>query len=81
MGPNGIYPRILMKGLAKLHSITYHQSWLMREMPNDWRLGSVAQMYNKGQKEDLGNYRPVNISTKGNYEVVHLGYTHMSSAG
>ncbi|KAK4833011.1 LOW QUALITY PROTEIN: hypothetical protein QYF61_027113 [Mycteria americana] len=49
--------------LTNLLSILYQQSWLTREVPVDWRLANVTPMYKKGQKEDLGNYRPVSLTS------------------
>ncbi|KAK4806854.1 hypothetical protein QYF61_012575 [Mycteria americana] len=39
------------------------QSWLTGEVPVDWRLANVTPIYKKGQKEDLGNYRPVSLTS------------------
>ncbi|KAK4823544.1 hypothetical protein QYF61_003176 [Mycteria americana] len=66
MGPDGIHPRVwreLAKVLTKPHSILYHQSWLTREVPVDWRLADVTPIYKKDRKEDLGNYRPVSLTS------------------
>jgi len=66
MGPDGIHPRVLrelVEELAKLLSIIYQQSWLTGEVPDDWRIASVTPIYKKGQKEDLGNYRPVSLTS------------------
>ncbi|GAB0183127.1 hypothetical protein GRJ2_000778000 [Grus japonensis] len=63
MGPDGIHPRVLRElaeELAKPLSIIYQQSWLTGEVPDDWRLANVTPIYKKSQKEDPGNYRPVN---------------------
>ncbi|GAB0186181.1 mitochondrial enolase superfamily member 1 [Grus japonensis] len=38
------------------------KSWLTGEVPDDWRLANVMPIYKKGQKEDLGNYRPVSLT-------------------
>ncbi|KAK4824266.1 hypothetical protein QYF61_012532 [Mycteria americana] len=62
MGPDRIHPRALrelVEALIKPLSILYQHSWLTREVPVDWRLANVMPIYKKGQKEDLGNYRPV----------------------
>jgi len=43
---------------------TFHQqSWLPGEVPDDWRIASVTPIYRKGQKEGLGNYRPVSLTS------------------
>ncbi|KAK4818819.1 hypothetical protein QYF61_019856 [Mycteria americana] len=66
MGPDGIQPRVLRElaeELAKPLSITYQQSWLTEEAPDDWRLANVTPIYKKGRKEDPGNYRPVSLTS------------------
>ncbi|GAB0207205.1 mitochondrial enolase superfamily member 1 [Grus japonensis] len=49
--------------LTKPLSIIYQQSWLTEEVPVDWRLANVMPIYKKGQKKDLGNYRPVSLTS------------------
>ncbi|PKU32120.1 rna-directed dna polymerase from mobile element hypothetical protein [Limosa lapponica baueri] len=44
-------------------SIIYHQSWQTGEVPVDWNLANVTPIYKKGQKEDLGNYKPVSLTS------------------
>ncbi|KAK4825574.1 LOW QUALITY PROTEIN: hypothetical protein QYF61_000573 [Mycteria americana] len=66
MGPDEIHPRALKEladVLTKSLSIIYQQSWLTGEVPADWRLANVTPIYKKGQKEDLGNYRPVSLTS------------------
>ncbi|KAF1534907.1 hypothetical protein FQV19_0007770, partial [Eudyptula minor] len=66
MGPDGIHPRVLRElaeELAKPLSIIYQQSWLMGEVPDDWRLANVTPIYKKGRKEDPGNNRPVSLTS------------------
>jgi len=66
MGPDGIHPRVmkeLAEILAKQLSIIYQQSWLTREVPDDWRIASVTPIYKKDCKEDPGNYRPVSLTS------------------
>ncbi|KAK4810854.1 hypothetical protein QYF61_008826 [Mycteria americana] len=66
MGPDGIHPRVLRElaeVLTKPLSILYQQSWLTGEVPVDWRVANVTPIYRKGRKEDLGNYRPVSLTS------------------
>ncbi|KAK4829718.1 hypothetical protein QYF61_006093 [Mycteria americana] len=49
--------------LTKPLSIICQESWLIREVPVDWRLANVIPIYKKGQKEDLGSHRPVSLSS------------------
>ncbi|KFP64029.1 hypothetical protein N322_11995, partial [Cariama cristata] len=66
MGPDGIHPRVLrelVEVLTKPLSIIYQQSWLTGEVSVDWRLANVKPIYKKGQKEDLGNYSPVSLTS------------------
>ncbi|KFQ69461.1 hypothetical protein N335_07761, partial [Phaethon lepturus] len=65
MGTDGTHPRVLKElaeVLNKPFSMIYQQSWLTREVPDDWRLANVTPIYKKGQKEDPGNYRPVSLT-------------------
>ena len=66
MGPDGIHLRVLKElagVLAKPLSIIYQQSWLTGEVLTDWKSASVTPTYKKGQKDDLGNYRPVSLTS------------------
>ncbi|KAK4825499.1 hypothetical protein QYF61_000012 [Mycteria americana] len=66
MGPDKIHPRVLKEPadvLTKPLSIIYQQSWLTGEVPADWRLANVMPIFKKGRKEDLGNYRPVSLTS------------------
>lgn len=65
MGQDEIYPRVLKKPaevFANTLSIICQQSWLTREVPVDWNLGNVMPIYKNSRKEDVGNYRPVNLT-------------------
>ncbi|KFV56278.1 hypothetical protein N328_00737, partial [Gavia stellata] len=66
VGPDGIHARVLTElaeVLTKPLYIIYQQSWLTREVPEDWRLANVTPIFKKGQKEDPGNYKPVSLTS------------------
>ncbi|KAJ7414465.1 hypothetical protein BTVI_41005 [Pitangus sulphuratus] len=66
MGPDGIHPRVmreLAEELSKPLSIISQQSWLSGEVPDDWKLVNVTSIHKKRQKEDLGNSRPVSLTS------------------
>ncbi|RMB97788.1 hypothetical protein DUI87_25788 [Hirundo rustica rustica] len=54
--------REVVDELTKLLSIISHQSWLCREVPEDWRC-QCEPIPKKGWKEDLGNSRPVSLTS------------------
>ena len=61
-----LHPRVLRElagVIAEPLSAIYQHSWLSGEVPEDWRLANVTAIYNKGCKEDLGNYRPVSLTS------------------
>lgn len=67
MEPDKIHPKVLTEPaelFSKLLSIISQQSWLIREVPGDWRLANMIPIYKKGQKEDLGNYQPVSLTSE-----------------
>ncbi|PKU29706.1 rna-directed dna polymerase from mobile element jockey- hypothetical protein [Limosa lapponica baueri] len=66
MGPDGMHPRVLRElaeVIAGLLSIIFERSWRTGEVPEDWRKVNVTPVFRKGKKEDLGNYRPVSLTS------------------
>jgi len=56
MGLDGIYQRVLRnlaEVIAKPLSIVYQQSWLKREIPDDWRFANLMPIYKNGQKAQV----------------------------
>ncbi|KAF4799937.1 RNA-directed DNA polymerase from mobile element jockey-like protein [Turdus rufiventris] len=49
--------------LTKALSLIYQQSWLIKEIPGVWKLANILSIYKKGWREDLGNQRPVSLTS------------------
>lgn len=50
MGPDRIQSRVmteLVEDLTKSLFIIYHQSWLIGEVPDEWRLANVMPIYKR----------------------------------
>lgn len=66
MGPDKIYTQVLREladEVAKPLSIVSEKSWTAAEVPTDWKGGSITPVFKKGDKENLGNYMPVNLTS------------------
>ena len=66
MGPNAMYPcvlRELTEVITEPLSIIFERSWRTGEVPEDCRVANVTLVFKKGEKEDLGNYRPVSLTS------------------
>ena len=61
-----MHPHVL-KELAEVIveplSIIFERSWQMEEMPEDSRTASVTSIFRKGKKKELGNWRPVSLTS------------------
>ncbi|GAB0182073.1 mitochondrial enolase superfamily member 1 [Grus japonensis] len=66
IGSDGIHHRVLKElvdVMAVSLSIIYQRSWESGEVPADWKLTNIIQIYKKGVREDPGNYRPVSLTS------------------
>ncbi|GAB0206764.1 mitochondrial enolase superfamily member 1 [Grus japonensis] len=66
MGPDGMHPQVLREladVIAKLLSIIFERSGRRGEVPEDGRKANVTLVFEKGNKEDPGNYRPVSLTS------------------
>jgi len=61
-----LQPRVLREladVVVKLFSIILWQTWLTGYVPVDWRLANVMPIFKKGQKDYLGSYRPISLTS------------------
>ncbi|PKU44065.1 rna-directed dna polymerase from mobile element hypothetical protein [Limosa lapponica baueri] len=64
--PDGMHPRVLRElaeVIAGPLSIIFERTWRTGEVPEDWRKANVIPAFKKGKKEDLGNCRPVSLTS------------------
>ncbi|KFP32892.1 RNA-directed DNA polymerase from mobile element jockey, partial [Colius striatus] len=66
MGPDGMHPRVLREladVIAEPLSIIFEQSWRTGEVPEDWRKANATSVFQKGRKENPGNYKLVSLTS------------------
>ena len=64
-GPNGIFPRVLKELseiICKPLASIFRQSLETGEIPDDWKQGNIILIYKKGDRTDVGNYRPIGLT-------------------
>ncbi|KFV91900.1 hypothetical protein N326_03559, partial [Eurypyga helias] len=66
MGPEEIHLRVLKEladEVAKPLSTIFEKSWRSNELPTDWKRRNITLNFKKRQKEDLGNHKPVSLTS------------------
>jgi len=55
--------RELADVIAEPFTIIFKRSWRTGEVPEDWRKASITPVFQKGKKEDPGDYRLVSLTS------------------
>ncbi|CAJ0919478.1 unnamed protein product [Ranitomeya imitator] len=65
-GPDGIHPRVLQELSTVIDRplfLIFKESIITGSVPQDWHIANVVPIFKKGTKTELGNYRPVSLTS------------------
>ena len=65
-GPDNVHPRVLMEvteQVSEMFMDIFNSSLESGQVPEDWRVANVTPLFKKGFREELGNYRPVSLTS------------------
>jgi len=65
-GPDGIHPRLLHETRNEIVNplkLIFECSFKTKKLPLDWRVANISAIFKKGKKSEVGNYRPVSLTS------------------
>ena len=65
-GPDNMHPRVLSEVSEQVREMLtdiFYSSLKSGQVPEDWRVANVTSLFKKGSREELGNYRPVSLTS------------------
>jgi hypothetical protein len=65
-GADQLYPRVLYEAreeIAEPLLMIYKKSIVSGKLPDDWKIADVVALYKKGSRSEVGNYRPVSLTS------------------
>lgn len=65
-GPDGISPRVLKRCAGPISMYLYlifEKSLSTGILPHDWKIAHVVPIHKGGSKKDVGNYRPISLTS------------------
>jgi hypothetical protein len=65
-GPDMVHPRVLKElstHLSKPLAYLFNRSLLDSKVPADWQVSNVAVIHKRGSKSNVGNYRPISLTS------------------
>lgn len=65
-GPDGVHPRVIKEVIEELLAplrIIFNSSLEEGIVPEDWKIAHITPIFEKWNKSDPGNYRPVSLTS------------------
>ena len=66
VGPDGVHPRLLKElsnHLCKPLARLFNNSLAVGELPKEWKQRRISAIFKKGNRKNVGNYRPVSLTS------------------